>query len=146
MFRLSVKQDYPDLCGLWLEAFGEGEESAKFVFEGFSGYQHIYVLEEERAVVCMACAVPCSLQGKEGIYLYGVATKKSHRGKGLMSALLEYAEQEEKRKGAEFSVLIPQTPDLFAFYRRFGYETRFYRHAFSVESVPAAAETLSASQ
>ena len=54
MFRLSVKQDYPDLCGLWLEAFGEGEESAKFVFEGFSGYQHIYVLEEERAVVCMA--------------------------------------------------------------------------------------------
>ena len=36
MFRLSVKQDYPDLCGLWLEAFGEGEESAKFVFEGFS--------------------------------------------------------------------------------------------------------------
>ena len=62
-----------------------------------------------------------------------------------MSALLEYAEQEEKRKGAEFSVLIPQTPDLFAFYRRFGYETRFYRHAFSVESVPAAAETLSAS-
>mgnify|MGYP000762403832 CR=1 FL=1 len=26
MFRLSVKQDYPDLCGLWLEAFGEGEE------------------------------------------------------------------------------------------------------------------------
>ena len=115
------------------------------MFEGFSGYQHIYVLEEERAVVCMACAVPCSLQGKEGIYLYGVATKKSHRGKGLMSALLEYAEQEEKRKGAEFSVLIPQTPDLFAFYRRFGYETRFYRHAFSVESVPAAAETLSAS-
>ena len=78
-----------DRCGLWLEAFGEGEESAKFVFEGFSGYQHIYVLEEERAVVCMACAVPCSLQGKEGIYLYGVATKKSHRGKGLMSALLE---------------------------------------------------------
>lgn len=62
-----------------------------------------------------------------------------------MSALLEYAEQEEKRKGAEFSVLIPQTPDLFAFYRRFGYETRFYRHAFSVESIPAAAETLSAS-
>lgn len=62
-----------------------------------------------------------------------------------MSALLEYAEQEEKRKGAEFSVLIPQTPDLFAFYRRLGYETRFYRHAFSVESVPAAAETLSAS-
>ena len=96
MFRLSVKQDYPDLCGLWLEAFGEGEESAKFVFEGFSGYQHIYVLEEERAVVCMACAVPCSLQGKEGIYLYGVATKKSHRGKGLMSALLEYAEQNER--------------------------------------------------
>ena len=145
MFRLSAKQDYPDLCGLWLEAFGENEESAKFVFESFSGYQHIYVLEEERAVVCMACAVPCSLQGKEGIYLYGVATKKSHRGKGLMSALLEYAEQEEKRKGAEFSVLIPQTPDLFAFYRRFGYETRFYRHAFSVESVPAATETLSAS-
>ena len=36
MFRLSVKQDYPDLCGLWLEAFGEGEESAKFVFEGLA--------------------------------------------------------------------------------------------------------------
>ncbi|MFQ9195829.1 MAG: GNAT family N-acetyltransferase [[Clostridium] leptum] len=107
MFRLSVKQDYPDLCGLWLEAFGEGEESAKFVFEGFSGYQHIYVLEEERAVVCMACAVPCSLQGRKEFTLRG-RHKKSHRGKGLMSALLEYAEQEEKRKGAEFSVLIPK--------------------------------------
>ena len=56
MFRLSVKQDYPDLCGLWLEAFGEGEESAKFVFEGFSGYQHIYVLEEERVVVARCLA------------------------------------------------------------------------------------------
>ena len=31
MFRLSVKQDYPDLCGLWLEAFGED----------FSGICHI---------------------------------------------------------------------------------------------------------
>ena len=136
MFRLSVKQDYPDLCGLWLEAFGEGEESAKFVFEGFSGYQHIYVLEEERAVVCMACAVPCSLQGKEGIYLYGVATKKSHRGKGLMSALLEYAEQEEKRKGAEFSVLIPQTPDLFAFYRRLVMKHGFTAMLFPLSPFP----------
>ncbi|MFR8874740.1 MAG: hypothetical protein ACLVHV_15690 [Oscillospiraceae bacterium] len=81
MFRLSVKQDYPDLCGLWLEAFGKGEESAKFVFEGFSGYQHIYVLEEEHAVVCMACAVPCSSREKEEFHLYGVATKKSHRRK-----------------------------------------------------------------
>ena len=133
MFRLSHKQDYPALCELWLEAFGEGEESAKFVFENFCNYQQIYVLEENRTVICMACAVPCSLLGKKGIYLYGVATKKSHRGKGLMSALLEYVEQEEKQKGAEFSVLIPQSPDLFAFYRRFGYETRFYRHAFSAQ-------------
>ena len=36
MFRLSVKQDYPDLCGLWLEAFGEGEESAKFASAAIS--------------------------------------------------------------------------------------------------------------
>ncbi len=75
MFRLSVKQDYPDLCGLWLEAFGEGEESAKFVFEGFSGYQHIYVLEEERAVVCMACAVPCSLRERKEFTFTGSPQK-----------------------------------------------------------------------
>lgn len=148
MFRLSDKRDYPDLCQLWLEAFGEGEESAEFVFESFAGYEQIYVLEENHTIVCMLCAVPCSLLEKNGIYLYGVATKKSHRGKGLMSSLLEYAEQEELQKGAEFSVLIPQTPGLFAFYRRFGYETQFYRHAFSAFTTaltPPVAERLSVS-
>lgn len=145
MFRLSDKQDYFSLCELWLEAFGEGEESAKFVFEHFCDYKQIYVMEEDHTVICMLCAVPCSLLKKRGIYLYGVATKKSHRGKGLMSTLLEYAEQEEKRKGAEFSVLIPQTPDLFAFYRRFGYETRFYRHAFSVKPAQPITEKFTVS-
>lgn len=145
MFRLSTKNDYQDLCGLWQEAFGEGEKSAKFVFENFCRYNQIYVLEEDHAVVCMLCAIPCSLLDKKGVYLYGVATRKSHRGKGLMSALLEYAEQRERKKGAEFSVLIPQTPDLFAFYRRFGYETQFYRHAFSARLTPPVAGMLSIS-
>lgn len=145
MFRLSNKKDYQDLCELWLEAFGEGEESAKFVFESFCRYSQIYVLEEDHTVVCMLCAVPCSLLDKKGVYLYGVATKKSHRGKGLMSALLEYAEQKEKKKGAAFSVLIPQTPELFAFYRRFGYETQFYRHSFSARLEPPVAGMLSIS-
>ena len=58
-----------------------------------------------------------------GFYLYGVCVAKKFRGRGLFRVIMQMAEEEALKRGAQFVCLIPADRDLADTYRRFSYDT-----------------------
>lgn len=124
-----MKIDYPTeaqipkLRKLWQEAFGDDD--------GFldSFYGIAFAPDRCRCVTVdgkLAAALywfDCQLNGKPVAYIYAVATKQAHRGKGLCRALMENAHSHLAYLGYAGAVLVPGTPSLFRMYEAFGYRT-----------------------
>lgn len=125
MFRVASNEDSDKFCSVWHEVFGDPIDFAKKVFDGFAGCEHVYVCEKDNDIVAILCAIPVSLQNKSGHYYYGLATLPQHRGKRIMSDLMQYAQDDLSAKGSEFLCLIPASASLFDFYAERGYEKAF---------------------
>lgn len=71
---------------------------------------------------------PFAYQGTElqSAYISCVATAKSERGKGYMSALMLKALIASAERGDAFATLIPANRHLYFFYDTFGFSTVFY--------------------
>ena len=78
----------PALRQLWQEAFGDSDAFLDGFFDtAFSPDRCLCVFEED-----LAAAVywfDCRFAGRKIAYLYALATKKSHRGRGIARALME---------------------------------------------------------
>lgn len=119
--------DYPlseqleGLKALWQEAFGDEDG----FLEHF--YTHGFAPDRCRCITLdgqIAAALywfDCSYQGKPLAYLYGVATAKMHRGKGLCRNLLENTHAHLKYLGYAGSILVPAKDGLFQMYEKMGY-------------------------
>lgn len=59
-------------------------------------------------------------------YVAGAATRRSQRGKGYMSQLMDMALKESAARGDTLCTLIPANSALYFFYRRYGFSTIFY--------------------
>lgn len=59
-------------------------------------------------------------------YIHGAATRRSQRGKGLMSQLIVEALKESAARGDMMVTLIPAHNALYYYYARFGFEPVFY--------------------
>lgn len=116
------------LAANWQQAFGDDEAYTDFVFDRFAGLAHTYIAEENGAVIGSVCAVPVSLAGHDGVYIYGVNTREDKRGQGVMDGLLRFVHQQEKMDGKAFALLVPAGKKLFDYYEKFGYKTLFYQH------------------
>ena len=78
-----------DLRQIWQEAFGDSDETlGKFAATGFCASRCHYICEEAVPVSALYW-FDCELEGKRLAYIYGVATRKSHRGQGLARQLLD---------------------------------------------------------
>lgn len=58
-------------------------------------------------------------------YISGACTDEAYRRRGLMGELLNQTHRSMQADGALFSFLIPATPELFAYYAKFGYTPCF---------------------
>lgn len=58
-------------------------------------------------------------------YISGACTDEAYRRRGLMGELLAQAHRNMYSENAAFSFLIPATPELFAYYAKFGYTPCF---------------------
>ena len=58
-------------------------------------------------------------------YISGACTDERYRRRGLMAELLDQTHRAMQREGAAFSFLIPATPELAAYYAKFGYTPCF---------------------
>jgi GNAT superfamily N-acetyltransferase len=69
----------------------------------------------------MLSRMPFSVRGYRAVYIYGVATRPDHRGRGLAGSLIMEA---LKTPGADIAALVPERPELAGFYGRFGFAPR----------------------
>ncbi len=123
MYRKAQRQDTPALLLLWRQVFGDDDAFILRCLDIFAGPGQVYVAAEQDGLDAMLLAVPCEAGARQGAYLYALATRPQKRGAGVMSGLMQYAEQAEQTAGAQFAVLIPANDGLYPFYRRRGYET-----------------------
>lgn len=128
VFRIAEKSDISQIAALWQEAFGDSRESVEEFFRTFPNCLS-YVAQADGEVLAMVHALPQILSPHiQTAYLYAVATKKTHRGKGLCRKLMAFAEADLQSRGFAACVLTPGEPSLFGFYEKLGYETAFFRH------------------
>lgn len=133
MFRTAVPQDFEGLAALEAEAFGDGEAFCRLAFEKFAGWKNIFLCEDAGQLAAMALAVPVTLAGRQGGYLYALATRQALRGTGLMSGLLAHIRTQAVERGWDFLCLIPAGAAQAAFYAKRGFAPAFYRYAYQMD-------------
>ncbi len=111
---------------LYLRTFtDETEQSANDFFKKFFLYNTLMKIEN-REVVSMLFAIDSAIGKTESAYIYGAATDENHRHKGYMKELIDFA-----AKHYVALYLKPATKELFAFYKKLGFEIRFYKEKIS---------------
>ena len=125
--RKTTPADIPALKAIWNEAFAEdsGQDIDEF-FENLYPNAAGFCAEDEKGDVCaMLFALPQTIvKGEKQLkasYLYAVATRKEHRGKGYCKAVMAYAEKELRKRYVEALLLSPATQALADFYARLGF-------------------------
>ena len=136
MYRTANEQDLPVLTGLWQRAFGDPEEYAHKVMTEIAGLDNVYLACPEGEPVSMLCAVPVTMEGMPGAYLYGLATDPAFQGKGLMTGLLDYVKSQLTMQGRGFGVLVPARASLQGFYAKRGFEPVFRLRRIKNKAIP----------
>ncbi len=127
MIRLMQAGDLPLMKELWLEAFGGTPEEAESAIMRFAGETHAWVDEQDGQVAAMALTPPVQIGRHKGVYLCGLATAKAWQGRGLATELMQHIADLLVQVGVEFIALIPETEQLFDFYKARGYQPAFPR-------------------
>lgn len=143
MIRHAQAGDLPRLIALWREAFGEGEAEARFYFANRHRDRNMLVYQKDEELAGMLTMLPIGLRIGEvtwpARYVFAVATKKTHRQQGVSSRLLEAAHAAMTAEGSRASVLVPASPDLFAYYGKRGYTTLFHVDQVQMDAKDIAA-------
>ena len=131
MYRLMQPEDKPAILALWQSQRKESEEFARKAIEQFAGEQNVYVAEENGEIAAVALAVPVTLQGRTGSYLYGLCGE----GSLILAGLLDYLCAQQKLRGAGFTVAVPAGAEQAAFLQDKG-----FAWAFALRCLPREVE------
>lgn len=121
--------DYPSqsqaqqLRALWQEAFGDDDAFLDLFFTYGFAPDRCRCLSIDGKIAAALYWFDCSCNGRPLAYLYGVATAKEHRGKGLCRVLTENTHSHLKYLGYAGEILVPAGADLFRMYEKLGYST-----------------------
>ena len=132
-------EQIPGLRALWKEAFGDSDVFLNAFFEtGFSTSRCRCVTEGGKVAAALYWfGVTCGAQ--RFAYLYAVATAKSHRGRGLFSALLADTRKLLTEAGFDGILLVPESESLSRMYEKFGFAACTAVDTFPAEAGEAAA-------
>lgn len=127
--RKSKPEEVPDLQELFHLCFGDGPEVSGLYFNNFYHPDEFLVLHEDGKLRAMAGLLNLTLSEPNGktvkaSYLYGMGTHPEHQGKGFAAQLLNYADFYLHGK-RDCLVTMPATPELHAFYAKFGFAEYF---------------------
>ncbi len=103
MYRLMQPSDKAAVLSLWQTEREEPAEFADKVLTQFAGEDNVYLAEENGDVLAVALAVPVTLQGRTGSYLYGLCGQ----GSLILAGLIDYLCAQQKTRGALFTVAVP---------------------------------------
>ena len=116
----------PCLKKLWQDSFGDTDEYIDIFFDTAYSKDRCLVALDGQCPVGVIYWLDCAFFDRRIAYFYAIATKKSHRGKGICSRLMEYAHSHLRELGYSAVILVPGEPSLFDFYGKMGYETGSY--------------------
>ncbi len=137
MIRFAEISDIPSIISLWNEAFGDSESEIRFFLDNRFTPENTVVFEENKNIVSMLFLLEGDLSLKSisypSYYLYAACTAKTHRGRGLMGEILEFARNVAVNRNKYFICLMPGEESLFDFYKKYGYKTVFSRKILTVE-------------
>ena len=123
--RSPYTEDIPELKALWKEAFFDTDEYIDVFFH--TAYSESRCLiAEENGVAAMLYWFDASYLDTRVAYFYAIATKITHRGKGICSRLMDEAHKRLKDLGYSYAMLVPGSKGLFDFYKKLGYEISTY--------------------
>ena len=127
MYRLMQPSDEAAVVALWQKERGDSAEFIKTALEKFAGAENIYVAEENDEIVAAALAVPVTLKGRSGSYLYGLCGQ----GSLLLAGLVDYLCAQQKLRGAGFTVAVPAGQEQAALL-----ENKGFQRAFALRCLP----------
>lgn len=120
-FKIDFCTDNNQITNVWHSVFGDTEEDILFFIENCENKKCLGLFEDEK-LVSMLFLVDCTYGSLNGKYIYAVATLVEYRGKGYAGVLVEYA----KQFACDFLWLIPAGESLVDYYKRFGFDVKFY--------------------
>ena len=127
MYRLMQPSDEAAVVALWQKERGDSAEFIKTALEKFAGAENIYVAEENDEIAAAALAVPVTLKGRSGSYLYGLCGQ----GSLLLAGLVDYLCAQQKLRGAGFTVAVPAGQEQAALL-----ENKGFQRAFALRCLP----------
>lgn len=110
-----------DLKKLWQEAFAISDSSTDLFFTVGYSPERCHFIQENSVPVSALYWFDCLLKDHRLAYLYGVATLKNYRGRGIASQLLHQTHEMLRAQGYSGVVLVPEEGSLFDFYQKLGY-------------------------
>ena len=140
------KQDeWAEAEELWNFAFGDGPALQARFYELCVPDGPLVVLEDGE-LRSMLALPEVTLRFGDGWsvragYVYALATRLGHGGKGWASMLLDCAASLVRERGLDCLLTVPAWPDLFGFFEKNGFQPGFYLRETTAEpaSVPAPA-------
>ncbi len=120
-----------EILKIYREVFNDSREYVDMLFENVYTDRDGMILQAPDGTPASALILrdlEMSFHGKTlpVSYIHGAATRRSQRGKGLMSRLITDALKESASRGDMMVTLIPANSALFYYYARFGFEPVFY--------------------
>ena len=117
----SIPDQYNQLMALWQEAFGDSEDFVDGFFCTGVAPSRCRCVTENGNVVGALYWLDATYDGQRFAYVYAVAVKKSHRGKGICTALMQDTHAHLALRGYDGILLMPQNQELRAMYDKLGY-------------------------
>ncbi len=138
MLIKSDEKYIPSLIKLWHEVFGDDEEYIKLFFKetyfDSECFGEIIDGEVVSALYLLKCNIKCDGKIYQGRYLYAAATLPSHRGKGIMTSLIDEAIGYCGLTGLDFIALVPASDSLYDYYSRFAFKEAMYKYRFALSN------------
>lgn len=138
MIRPARSQDVPQLKTLWMEAFEDSPQATDYYFEHRFLPQGMLVEEQAGTIRGMLSMLPMELvlagRSWPARYLFAIATGRAHRGQGISSRLIEQALAQSQAAGDAAAMLVPAGEELFRFYGKRGFTSRFFIRRWTVQA------------
>lgn len=120
----------PALRALWKEAFSDPDIFLDIFFSAAFSPSRCRCVLENGVPVTVLYWLDHTCAGKKFAYLYAVATKASHRRRGLCRQLMEHTHRELAAQGYAGVLLVPQDEALARYYAAMGYAFSAHHNAF----------------
>lgn len=128
--RLATTEDKRALYALWQKTFGDEPAVIDRFFQCVTPNDIVVCGENGNpvsALYMLRVELRCGEKTLSAAYIYAAATDTAYRGRGLMTALLQFAAENAQRQSLDGLFLVPAERTLFDYYGARGFVTAFFK-------------------